>query len=82
MSGYLRNVAVGQKRSAIHQDCVATRRLGFRQRRFLTPTLAHLTRLTERSWTRLLPLDSLFKLWNGQQITKNNKLGEGPSSSK
>ena len=37
MSGYLRNVAVGQKRSAIHQDCVATRRLGFRQRRFLTP---------------------------------------------
>ena len=83
MSGYLRNVAVGQKGSAIHQDCVATRRLGFRQRRFLTPIWPpDLTRLTERSLTRLLPLDSLSKLWNGQQITKNNKLGEGPSSSK
>ena len=49
MSGYLWNVAVGQKRSAIHQDCVATRRLGFRQRRFLTPTLSHLTWL---AWLR------------------------------
>ena len=83
MSGYLRNVAVGQKRSAIHQDCVATHRLGFRQRRFLTPIWPpDLTRLTERSQPRLLPLDSLSKPWNGQQITKNYKWGQRPSSPK
>ena len=36
-SDYLRNAAVGQRPAAIHQDCVSTRRLGFCQRRFLTP---------------------------------------------
>ena len=62
-SDYLWNAAVGQ--SAMHQDCVSSRRLGFCQRRFLTPSLTE--RSPPRPFTVLKHGQALEAIWIQEQ---------------